>query len=267
MRSAPRSTAPTLAHHCEGRTLAPNDATGLAASTEATGWLATWDASIDPDVTASELRIGPNWETGRVLFRGAATSCRFAFQAAGTHTLRLRHCIGQTDGLYSTSDCVKTITIAPPLQPIVSGEVEGRSVGMTWQDCLATQPLFGYKIQVGPNASELVDIGSSSTPAFSRIEATAGKRRYWITAIDVAGNLSAPGQIELESLPSIDEALGELKDGLDDVIADLGQTNQNVTKEIQDRINADAAEATARTNAIAVETANRATAILSLIHI
>lgn len=220
-RSAPRSTAPTIAHQAQGRTTSPNDATGLTAEVGPGAWTATWDAPTDPDVNASELRIGPSWELGRLLFRGDATSCQFSFLPAGTHELRLRHCIGQTDGLYSDHDCVKTITVLAPLQPIVEGEAEARSISLDWQECVSTQPLKGYSVQVGPNAQELQPLGFTAGRHYQRIEPSPGKRIYWVTAVDVVGNAGAAGYLELETLPAIDDAIAELQEGLDEAVADL----------------------------------------------
>lgn len=244
-RSAPRSTAPTIAHQAQGRTSSPNDATGLTAEVGPGAWAATWDAPTDPDVNASELRVGPSWELGRLLFRGDATSCQFAFLTAGEHELRLRHCIGQTDGLYSDHDCVKTITVLPPLQPIVEGEAEGRGISLDWQECVSTQPLKGYSIQVGPNSLELEAIGFTVGRHYQRIEPSAGKRIYWVTAIDAVGNAGAPGYVELETFPAIEDAIEELQEGLDEAVADLLNIGSGLSERI---LNEAAARGTAIQN-------------------
>ena len=232
-RSAPRSTAPTIYHYVNGRTKLPNDATGLKAHVESDAWVAEWDASTDPDVNATELRIdGDTWETAALLWRGSATSARFAFQSTGQHVLRVRHCIGQTDGLYSGDDCLKTITVEPPLQPILTAGVAARVLSLDWQECTQTQPLRGYSIQVGPNSLELETLGFTTGQHYQKIERTAGTRLYWVTAIDAVGNKSAPGQISVETLPEVGDAIDDLQEGLDEAVADLLNINTGMTDAI-----------------------------------
>jgi predicted phage tail protein len=224
-RWAPRSSAPTIAHIAQGRTTAPGDATGLNAVVTNFGWNVTWDEPLDPDVTASELRIGATWETGRRLFRGKANGCSIPFMAAGDNILRLRHCIGGLDGLYSGRDAVRTITVLPPLQPILTGEVESRIIDMGWQDCTRTQPMQGYDIQRGPNSTELVSIGFETGTRYQYSEPKPGKHLYWVTGVDAAGNRGAAGYREFETFLEIAEYMALLEEGLDERLASLYAIN------------------------------------------
>ncbi len=37
--------------------------------------------------------------------------------------------------------------------------MDGRTLGLEWQECNGTQPLQGYSIESGPNAQELTGLG------------------------------------------------------------------------------------------------------------
>ena len=67
-----------------------------------------------------------------------------------------------------------------------------------------------------------------------RTEPVAATRIYWVTAFDIGGNGSDAGYVQLASLPTIDDAIKELQEGLDEQVADLLNVNSGISERLID---------------------------------
>lgn len=181
------------------------------------------------DWSATQIRSGPSWEASTLVFEGRTDIHRLGWLLADSYTFWAAH--RNTAGDWSTPVSA-TLTILPPGQPVVEGDMQGKHVQLEWQDCTATQPLRPYRVSVGVTLAGAAIAGYTAATAFSRLESEPGTRRYWIEPFDVAGNPGPPGYTTVESLPSIDEAMDVLEQGLDQVVdvlnnpeTGLGATN------------------------------------------
>lgn len=201
--------------------LAPDLVDGFAVAVEAGGVVARWTAPValaSVDWSATQIRRGLTWETGAVIFEGRANSYVLGWLAADDYTYWAAH--RNTAGDWS-APVRATLTILPPAQPVVEGDMQGKYVQIDWQDCKTTQPLVHYRVAVGPALVGAAVVGFPVGTTFSRLEPEAGLHRYWVVPVDVAGNEGAPGYVVVESYPTLDEAVAALEEGLDETVAIL----------------------------------------------
>jgi hypothetical protein len=224
----------TVTHRLQGPSEFPDDVAGLSLSVEPAGVVARWSAPVGLNLLdwgATQIRVGVSWETAIELFTGKALSANIGWLNAGTQKVWAAH--ANTQGVWSVP-VAATIEIQPPAQPIVHGEVWGAQIELAWQPCGTTQPIGAYIVKVGPTLAEAIEIGRTSALNFVRTEPIAGTRLYWVIALDAASNAGDAGYVELASLPSIDDAIKELQEGLDEQVADLLNINSGISERLID---------------------------------
>ena len=93
-----------ISHTVVGKTQAPSDVVGLAATLKPGVIIWTWTAATDNDYAQTEARIGgSSWATAATpaAFTGRTTTFSQPVTATGTYTLRVKHI--DTSGNYSTT--------------------------------------------------------------------------------------------------------------------------------------------------------------------
>lgn len=224
-----------VSHTLRGVSEIPGDVGGLTVTLEATGAVARWSPPEGMEQLnwgGTLIRVGSDWESAIERFSGKALIANIGWLPSGTVRVWAAHYDAQGSLGVPIST---TIDIAAPAQPIVHGEVWSSQIEMAWQDCRTSQPISAYIIKVGPTHAEAVEIGRTPALKFTKNE-TAGTRLYWVTAFDVGGNGGNPGYVELAALPSIDEALAELQEGLDQSLADLLNVNTGISGRLVDEV-------------------------------
>jgi len=233
-----------------GRTLVMTDSGLVATWHEPTNWdLIEW--------AGTELRRGGSWDTGVVLFKGRVTTKNLGWQPAGIVTIWSAN--ANVLGAYSVpvSD---SITIAAPAQPLVTVQRQYSAVRLLWQDCKTMQPVANYQVREGNDFASATALGLVTATQFDLTAPTAGMHRYWVCAVDVASNASAASFVDVEVLPSIEEAMAALHSGLDAVVGDL----KDETGAVAAQLAAAQAQATATAQQLANEVTNRAADVSGL---
>lgn len=223
-----------VTHTLQGASVKPGDVEGLSLAVEPTGVVARWSAPTGIDLLewgATRIFIGPTFETAVERWTGKALNANIGWLPAGTVKVWAQH--GNTQGVWGIPISA-TIDIARPAQPIVRGEVWGAQIELAWQACGTTQPISAYIVKVGPTLAEAVEIGHTGSLNFVRTEPVAATRIYWVTAFDIGGNASDAGYVRLASLPTIDDAMKELQEGLDGMVADLLNVNSGIAERLLD---------------------------------
>lgn len=195
--------------------------TGLALTVQPEGIVATFNAPTGLNAvnwSLTRLQVGTPWNLSVAAYQGKVARFNIGFRVAGVLQVLAAH--KNTSGDWS-EPVGTSIEILPPAQPVVSGRAWRDRVELQWPECTTTQPLRGYEIRIGPIYAEADVVTFVTGLNYARTEETAGTRLYWVTAIDEGGNRSAPGYKEIETLPSIDDALFELQDGLDEQIDEI----------------------------------------------
>ena len=96
-------------HDVAGKSAAPSNVAGLAATVQPGGVAVSWTAPIDTDLLETEVRVGASWAAGSVVYRGKATSFVWSWPTAGTYTVRARH--RNTSRVESASDATVSVTV------------------------------------------------------------------------------------------------------------------------------------------------------------
>ncbi|MGJ7527104.1 phage tail tip fiber protein [Variovorax sp. GB1P17] len=224
----------TVTHRLQGPSEFPDDVAGLSLAVESAGVIARWSAPAGLNLLdwgATQIRVGASWETAIERFTGKAQSANIGWLNTGTQKVWAAH--ANTQGVWGIP-VAATIDILQPAQPIVRGEVWGAQIELAWQPCGTTQPIAAYIVKVGPTLAQAVEIGRTSSLNFARTEPVAATRIYWVVAFDAASNAGDAGYVELASLPSIDDAIKELQEGLDEQVADLLNVNSGISERLID---------------------------------
>jgi hypothetical protein len=205
---------------------------GLAATVESSGVALRWatpEGVAAVDWSGTQIRMGApgsTWETASPVFQGKTDRCQLGWLAAGTHVFYAAH--SNTAGDWSLP-VTTSLVIAPPVQPIVTGNAWQLQVELQWTHSQGTQPLRGYEVRVGNVYADAHVRTTVDALGYIYQTAAAGTYMHWVTAIDVAGNRSAPGYLQLTTTPTIEDAIAELSEGFDEAIQDILNANQNVS--------------------------------------
>lgn len=197
---------------------------GLAAFVETNGIVLRWNAPQEVEsigYASTRVRMGlagATWETATPVFEGSANTINLGWLQSGTLVFYAVHLntAGDASTPVSTS-----LVIAPPIQPIVTGEAWIDQVELQWPHSPGTQPLRGYEVRVGNIYLEAPVRTVVDALGYVYTTDAPGTYMHWVTGIDVAGNRSAPGFVSLTTLPHISEAIEQLTEGLDDVTAGI----------------------------------------------
>lgn len=225
--SAPENAAPTLTYTVGSISITAPDVTGLTVVASGQGFLASWDRPSTARLQAwdfTRVSIGATKEAATVLFTGKTTSFNLGWLPAGIQKVWVDH--GNSTGKWSTPASV-SVTVAPPAQPILQVQVWRNQVTLSWQNCLTGQPISHYIVQ---NSSHgiLTELARVNASTYTRSEPVSGSYLYYVTAFDVAGNPSAPANITVNVLPSIDVAIDTLSSGLGSVVQDIIHTGTRI---------------------------------------
>ena len=191
-----------------GKTAAPQNMLGLSLAIATNGVLATWadPSDLDPDWQASELSTSPTFAgAGQITYKRSTTHL-LGWLAHGTNTIYGRHWDEERP---SAAGASAAIVIARPATVVLTrSDVEANTLSVRWGDAKTSQPILRYDFRVGTTAQAYDDAAPyGSAGADSRsdviVSQSAGTRRVWFTAVDVAGNESIPSSIDVTfSLPT-----------------------------------------------------------------
>jgi hypothetical protein len=112
-----------ITHNVVGKSDAPANATGLAATAIAGAIRIAWDECTEGDYAVSEVRYGSSWGAGTRIFRGRADTYDWAWPADGTYTLRLRH--ENFSGVLSVTSDTLSVTVDEGILITTGGLADG----------------------------------------------------------------------------------------------------------------------------------------------
>jgi Domain of unknown function (DUF1983) len=231
-----------------GKSRVPEDVAELTVSVEGDGVYARWASPEGLDLldwSVSEVRIGPTWDAGTTLWRGKATVANLGWLPAGDQAIWVVH---RDRERRESIPRFAIIQILPPAQPLPEATVSNRNtVHIAWQDCKTTQPLRHYEVRYGFVFPEATVVGLSGSTVYSSEQLKFGNHRYWVVAVDVAGNRSAAGYADATTLESFDAPIRDLRgwvrDSLDEAARIAAESALNADDQAQ-RVRAIAVERT-----------------------
>lgn len=199
-------------HTVVGKTAPPSNVTGLSSAIEESGLRLSWTAVSDLDVREYELRVGASWAAGTVIARVRATNYLWEFQTAGSYTVRIKAI--DTSGNYSTTDGTLVVsTTAPGVVRNLIASTNDSNVMLDWESpATITTPIARYRIYKGAAFATASFLGYADDTFHAIVESSGGTFKYWVTAIDEAGNEGTESSITTTVLAPQDYVLRETID-------------------------------------------------------
>ncbi|WP_295541689.1 interleukin-like EMT inducer domain-containing protein, partial [uncultured Pseudacidovorax sp.] len=261
-------------HTLEGNTGNPAEVQGLALWVAEDGIRARWGAPVGLDQLewdGTQVRRGDTWSAAAadVRFDGRALTASLGWFPAGAQSVWAAH--RSLTGRWS-SPISAGIAILPPAAFVPQFELTMQFVHLRWADCRTTQPISRYVVRKGDAWDTAEPVGQAVGTSFS-LQGQVGAARYWVAAVDVAGNVGAPGAVDVTVDQLIESALEVLDKQLGDAFEllqqDLTDTNrswaQAVAAEAQNRAQAIIAAAQQSAADLAAEAQARAAAITAAV--
>ncbi|WP_058642055.1 hypothetical protein [Pseudacidovorax intermedius] len=215
-------------HTVEGNTENPADVSGLELWIANDGIRARWAAPTGVDLLewdATQVRRGATWlaAAADVRFDGRTTTANLGWFPAGPQVVWAAH--HSVTGRWS-APISSPIAITIPAQPIVSFGISMQFVQLKWPDCRTSQPIAYYLVRRGQAWATAEAIGQSAATSFN-LQGQIGAARYWVAAVDVAGNVGAPAYVDVTVEQLIEGALDTLDQQLGDAFQQIQQSNSD----------------------------------------
>lgn len=171
----------------------PQDVTGFTYEVQVSGVRLKWDAVPDIDVQDYVIKVGANWDSGSEIFTGKATDYVWAMLQSGTYNLMIR--ARDLLGNLSTNAATMSVVITSPGPVSITQEVIDNNVMLRWSESLSMLPLDFYMVHRGDNYATAELVGTVYGRFAALIEQVGGAKKFWVTAVDLGGNLGTPASV------------------------------------------------------------------------
>ncbi|HFD81042.1 MAG TPA: hypothetical protein ENK05_11740 [Gammaproteobacteria bacterium] len=189
----------------EGKSAPPQDVAGFTAARQDYSILLSWYAVPDVDVAEYEIRRGTDWATSTFLARTRSTEFLWAMAMSGIYDFLIKAV--DTSGNWSTNAAAASLTITAPAQPSVSNHFKGEQVHLAWQASAGDFPIVEYEIRYGADWATGTFVATIKGTSYAVRVDFSGTRRYWVAAIDAAGNLGTASAIDVVITPPAQPSL------------------------------------------------------------
>jgi hypothetical protein len=188
----PSDYVEALNHRVLGKSVPPTNPTTFIAYLQDFGIQFEWSKVADLDVRDYELRLGSVWDTATALARVSATTYTLNLRTAGAYQALLKAV--DTSGNYSLTAKSVSFSIPAPGAPVVSSQLSGESVVLSWTPSTGAFAIDSYVIKYGTTLASAVTVAQVKALNYSVEGNWLGERIFWVQAVDVAGNLGNAGQ-------------------------------------------------------------------------
>lgn len=183
-----------------GKTAKPSNVAALNMAIEPFGMRVSWPLVADADVELYELRVdGTDWDSATVLERVKGSSFLWRVQAAGERTLRIKAL--DTSGNYSAAEFTVTIDLVAVAAPVVTYGLQQSDELISWTIPTSWFAIDYYLLRYGASWDSATPLDSTKATSYRRRADFGGARRYWVAAVDVAGNVGAPAAVDVSITP------------------------------------------------------------------
>ena len=174
--------------------VAPFDPGAITYAIQLNGIAFTWPQRLEID--AYEIRVdGSNWGTSTLVSDVAANGFLWPIQTAGTRTVRLKS--RDVNGNFSINSSSVSVVITGPSAPSVSYSLVGPDEFISWTIPTSGFQVDRYEIRTGSNWVAGTYVDTTKATSYRRKADFGGAKRYWVAAIDTAGNPGAPASIDV----------------------------------------------------------------------
>jgi hypothetical protein len=178
----------------QGKLAPPPDVTGFKGIINPFAIELAWDQSPDIDVSGYEIRLGMDWANAAPLQTLSALKWKWETRPTGNEVVLIKAI--DTSGNYSLNASPATVIIQSPksVEPL-SANVVDNNVELYWSDATTSFNVETYEIRKGLVYDTAEIIGNSKGTFKSKLEVVGGSFTYWVTAIDVQGNVGTPSSV------------------------------------------------------------------------
>lgn len=156
----------------------------------------SWPAVTDQDLNVNELRTGGTlWENATLLAQVKGTSYLWATQLAGSQKVWIKAI--DLYGNYSQTASLVTVGVPAPNASNLTAAIVGPNVVLAWQAVTGAFNIDRYEVRHGATWASGTIIAAPYTTTFSEKVTYGGSRRYWVAAIDVAGNVGPAVSVDV----------------------------------------------------------------------
>lgn len=184
-----------------GKLLPPTDITGLDARVTAEGLQLFWQPAGDIDLKGYRLKRGTDWASAALLTEQAATGFNAGLLVPGAYRFIARAL--DWSGNESAHDAIVNITLVAHAAPAITAAVVGANLQLSWTEPVSSYafPVAGYEIRHGDSWAAGVPLPRIAGRSHLLAVSWAGARRFWVAAIDTAGNYGAASMSEINITP------------------------------------------------------------------
>lgn len=183
-------------HQIVGKTSPPSDVSSFSAEIRDFTVYLTWEVIPDIDVAGYEIRLGTDWDTAS-LVQVVGNSNYYIAGVPGVGTISYLIKAIDVVGNYSTNVKSVTIVIGQPGPVVLTYEVIDNNVLLRWTNPLSSLPILHYQVRRGDVFSTADIIGTKDGLFTVVFENVGGTFRYWVAAVDQAGNVGVETSVSV----------------------------------------------------------------------
>lgn len=183
-----------------GKTVAPSNVQGLIGSVDAIGVRLSWNPIADLDVAGYEVRYtneGGSWESALILGDVRGTSFATGIKLNGTYVFMVK--ARDTSGNYSATASELRSVVPAPEAPTLTAVFESSDVVFSWTEPESYFPISHFEIRYGaiseaipvPSFDDSILLVATKAQKYRLPAMWLGERWFWVTAIDIHGNIGA----------------------------------------------------------------------------
>jgi hypothetical protein len=140
------------------------------------------------------VKTGASWATGVVQTVQTGTDYRISIDWLGSRTLWVAAVdINNSEGTPGST----VVTIVAPSAPTVTSSLSLSNFLLSWNTPSASLPITNYEVRYGASWNAGTFYGRSNTNTISIEGSWVGTRTFWVSAIDINGNVGLAGSVGL----------------------------------------------------------------------
>ena len=196
----------TFTHRVVGKTAPPSNVTNFRGTFASFGFALSWDPVLDLDLRDYEIRqfVDGNvwndgdpsdWDEASIVSIVRGTSLAISLLASGTKRYAIKAI--DTSGNESMEAAWFDFAVLAPPAPVGSGTFAGTEYVLSWGAVTSQFAIEDYEVRAGLEYEIAEIIGRTKATGYRAKATWGGLRRFWITAIDVAGNVGQSAYVDL----------------------------------------------------------------------
>lgn len=200
LNAGPWRTVAT-AHTVVGKSTPPTNVQNFGSAFDGnTGAVLTWNANEDVDLAGYEIRVGSSWSSASVLVtKLQANRYKIPTITAASTTYLIKAI--DTAGNYSATEASRTVSIALPHTVAPAFAISGENVVLSWNVTSGTIATDYYLIRYGSTFEGGTDVATIKATRYRTRVDWSGTRRFWIAAVDLAGNVGTADYVDVTITP------------------------------------------------------------------